>query len=432
MLGKYRHKDFLANGTRENDSCVALKGGLNEHRLGSEKTGYSRLDDPFIPFVTVDVDFTYSPFFGDMQKIMQLPPRDYSSYLESALAYKYKNTIDDSINNGIDLQPCPYNIDMNYLVPCVNGCILTAAEWLYMKLCGVPSIDTYVETSDLNAPPVEADSDEYDAEIAFYNDMINTKLQELAGSSNPWEAEILRNEIADLEDARNQAINNQRVAADSKITVTPTEQPLFHDNSSDYANIEDTRVADFMRSCKMFYELIKNHAYMISSIDLGDIITTYYIDENNYLNVKFNMRLNETVDMKTSRMMHGFMNAIYDTTYMREFIPLNLQKFNMTIYIHDARSFFNDTPAGRMLLRSKASNAISAINSLAAEHTSVMAICLMGCRFASYTNNFNNINLAGVSSPSSQDVIDVTIEADQCTIYMTDIHDLVHGNKNKA
>ena len=99
----------------------------------------------------------------------------------------------------------------------------------------------------------------------------------------------------------------------------------------------------------------------------------------------------------------------------------------MTIYIHDARSFLNNTPAGAMLRRVKNSNKISAINTLASEHTAVMAICLMGCKFVSYTNNFNSIALSGVTIPGSSDVIDVAIEADQCSIYMTDVHDLVHG-----
>lgn len=429
MLGKYRHKDFIANGSREYDSCVALKGGLNENRLGSDKTGYSRIDDPFIPFVTVDIDFTYSPLFGDMQKVINLMPKDYASYLESELLYKYNNIIDSADENaGLELQPCKYNLDMNYMVPAMKGGMLSAAEWLYMKLCGVPEATQYTESADLNAPALETKEDMYDDEIAFYNERIAERLQELANASDPFEAEELRAEIADLEESRMRAIENQQAAAENKITVTPTARPIsYTDNSSDYANIEDTRVSDFIRSCKMFYEMIQNHAYMISSVDLGNILTTYYIDENVTTNVNFNMKFNETVDMKTTRMMHGFMSAMYDPTYVREFIPINLRKFNMTIYIHDARSFLNNTPAGAMLRRVKNSNKISAINTLASEHTAVMAICLMGCRFVSYTNNFNSIALSGVTVPGSSDVIDVAIEADQCSIYMTDMHDLVHG-----
>lgn len=429
MLGKYRHKDFIANGSREYDSCVALKGGLNENRLGSEKTGYSRIDDPFIPFVTVDIDFTYSPLFGDMQRVINLMPRDYASYLESELSYKYNSIVDGTDENaGLEMQPCKYNLDMNYMVPVMKGGMLSAAEWLYLKLCGVPAAAQYTESSDLNAPALETEEDMYDDEIAFYNELIAERLQELANARDPFEAEALRAEIADLEESRMRAIENQQVAAESKITVTPTAQPTsYADNSSDYANIEDTRVSEFIRSCKMFYEMIQNHAYMISSVDLGDILTTYYTDERNALDVKFNMKFNETVDMKTSRMMHGFMNAMYDTTYMREFIPINLRKFNMTIYIHDARSFLNNTPAGAMLRRAKNFNEISAINTLASEHTAVMAICLMGCQFVSCTNNFNSIMLSGAAIPGSSDVIDVAIKADMCAIYMTDVHDLVHG-----
>ena len=426
MLGKYRRRDFTAGGNREFDSCIAIKGGLNEHRLGSANTGYSRLEDPFIPFITIDVDFTYSAFFGDMQKIINVPPREYAAYLDSCLVSKYKAMMDASENNkGIELTANKYNLDMNYLEPTASGISLSATEWLYMKLCGVPSIDGYTDTSDLNAPAAETDTDKYDDEVEAINEKIKDLLNMLSAATDPYEAENIRYRIADLEEERARALDNKQQVEDSAITLTPTTQPTF--NSVEITGIEDARVSDFIRSCKMFYEMVTKHSYMITSIDLGDIITTYYQDENNFVNVKFNMRLGETVDMKASRMMHGFMNAVYDTTYMREFIPMNLRKFNMTLYIHDARSFLNNTPAGAMLRRAKNNNIISQINSLAAEHTATMAICLMGCRFVNYINNFNSIQLSGPSVGPSQDVIDITMEADMASIYMTDIHDLVHG-----
>lgn len=426
MLGKYRQIDFVTNGTGEPDSYIAIKGGLNEHRLGSANTGYSRLDDPFIPFVTVDIDFDTSPFFGNMMRLINIPPREYRPYLESLLSSRYQVYVNESVDtsNGITLSPCAYNLDMGYMMPNITGGNISAAEWLYMKLYGVPSLDEQIDTSDLNAPAAEPQMDNYDEDIERINDEIR-QLQNMLNGADFYDTEKIKEQIADLEEARANQIYAQNIAAASAIKVTPTDNPTIAVSQSN--DILDNRLNDFIRSCKMFYELIRNHAYMITSIDLGDILTAYYQNDNNMLNGAFNLRFGETVDLKTSRMMHGFMNAMYDSIYMREFIPGNLRSFNMTIYIHDARSFFNNTPAGQMLLRAKDNNKLSQINALAAEHTATIAICLMGCKFVSYTNNFNSITMAGPAVGPSQDVIDVSISFDMCKVYMTDIHDLTYG-----
>lgn len=425
MLGKYRHRDFLTNGTGTNDSSIALRGGLNKDRLGSEKTGYTRIEDPFIPFITIDVDFTYSPFFGDMQKIINLLPSQYASYLESKLQNKYRSIVNGEDVNGIQLEPCKYNLDANYMVTTINGDMLSAAEWLYMKLCGVPSLDSNVDVADTNTPTVESDTAKYDEEADDYDQQLNDKLKQMVYVDNVDDADTLNEEIDDLEEAKSQASDNKQAVADSNISVSmPTSQVSFNDISSDYANIEDSRVADFIRSCKMFYELIKNHSYMISAVQLGDFIKEYYNNENNSLSMKLTMKFTETVDMKATRMMHGFMNALYDAAYMRAFIPENLRKFNMTVYIHDARSFLNNNPAGKMLSQLTNSNEVTAINSIAAEHTSTLALCLMGCKFTDYSSSIGDITISNITAGSSQDTVSVSIEADQTSIYMKDIHDL--------
>lgn len=429
MLGKYRRIGFHANGTRVLDSGIATRGGINEDNFGSQHTGYSRLDDPLIPAVTVDVDFSSSPFFGNVETLINISPNDYASHIEASLYAKYQAMMNASdVESAIMVTPNAYNIDMNYMEPTTAGGNISAVEWLYLKLCGVPEMTPTQETSDVNTPAAEPGVEIYNEAIIGMDSYIRRLKTELSATTDVDKAEDIRTKIQDAESARAEAVATRDEVESSQLEFTPTEMPNTSSSPSPSTIISDTRVSNFIRSCNMFYEMVANHAYMISSVDISDILDGYYINENNAANVNIKLRLGETVDMKMTRMMHGFFDAIYDATYQREFIPDNLRKFNMTLYIHDARSFFNNTASGAMLSRilDNPKNEFNNINRLAAEHTSTMAICLMGCKFTSFIpESFNSINMTSVA-PTSQESVSIGVDVDQVGITMVDAHDLIY------
>lgn len=47
----------------------------------------------------------------------------------------------------------------------------------------------------------------------------------------------------------------------------------------------------------------------------------------------------ETLDMKTSAMFNKYFNAAYDRQFRRERLPVNLRRFNCSIFVHDIRNF---------------------------------------------------------------------------------------------
>lgn len=49
----------------------------------------------------------------------------------------------------------------------------------------------------------------------------------------------------------------------------------------------------------------------------------------------------ESLDLRVSSMFNRYFNAIYDRQYRRERVPVNLRRFNCSIYVHDVRNFIS-------------------------------------------------------------------------------------------
>ena len=47
----------------------------------------------------------------------------------------------------------------------------------------------------------------------------------------------------------------------------------------------------------------------------------------------------ESLDLRVSSMFNRYFNAVYDRQYRRERVPVNLRRFNCSIYVHDVRNF---------------------------------------------------------------------------------------------
>ena len=47
----------------------------------------------------------------------------------------------------------------------------------------------------------------------------------------------------------------------------------------------------------------------------------------------------ESLDLRVSSMFNRYFNAVYDRQYRRERVPVNLRRFNCSVYVHDVRNF---------------------------------------------------------------------------------------------
>lgn len=49
----------------------------------------------------------------------------------------------------------------------------------------------------------------------------------------------------------------------------------------------------------------------------------------------------ESLDLRISSMFNRYFNAVYDRQYRRERVPVNLRRFNCSVYVHDVRNFLS-------------------------------------------------------------------------------------------
>ena len=54
---------------------------------------------------------------------------------------------------------------------------------------------------------------------------------------------------------------------------------------------------------------------------------------------KITLTCYESLDLRVSSMFNRYFNAVYDRRYRRERVPINLRRFNCSIYVHDVRNF---------------------------------------------------------------------------------------------
>ena len=89
--------------------------------------------------------------------------------------------------------------------------------------------------------------------------------------------------------------------------------------------------------------MISNYPYIINSITgLDTAYNKHYNITDPYLGSgddKITITCWESLDLRVSSMFNRYFNAVYDRQYRRERVPVNLRRFNCSIYVHDVRNF---------------------------------------------------------------------------------------------
>jgi hypothetical protein len=102
-------------------------------------------------------------------------------------------------------------------------------------------------------------------------------------------------------------------------------------------------------------KLIEKYPYIINSITgLDTAYNKNYGIKDPYLGSgddKITITCWESLDLRVSSMFNRYFNAAYDRQYRRERVPVNLRRFNCSVYVHDVRNFFSQRrdPGNRIL-----------------------------------------------------------------------------------
>ena len=125
--------------------------------------------------------------------------------------------------------------------------------------------------------------------------------------------------------------------------------------SSDYTNPErrNTRelfeipqtVYDMLGFTKDMEDIINQHPYVFQSITgLDEAYKKYFEVKDSYMGSgddKISIECLEFLDLRITSMFNKYFNAAYDRQYRRERVPINLRRFNCSIFVHDIRNFKN-------------------------------------------------------------------------------------------
>ena len=135
---------------------------------------------------------------------------------------------------------------------------------------------------------------------------------------------------------------NQNIANENyNDAIKKDAQPL--DISRDKSIVPTQTVLDMLGFISGMKKMTMNYPYIIQGVSgLDTAYNKHYGIKDPYLGSgddKITLTCLESLDLRVSSMFNRYFNAVYDRQYRRERVPVNLRRFNCSIYVHDVRNF---------------------------------------------------------------------------------------------
>ena len=125
------------------------------------------------------------------------------------------------------------------------------------------------------------------------------------------------------------------------------QSPVVNNKKSIVASQTVLDMLGFISGMK---KLTNKYPYIIQGVTgLDTAYNKHYIVKDPYLGSgddKITLTCLESLDLRVSSMFNRYFNAVYDRQYRRERVPVNLRRFNCSIYVHDVRNFVSRTRQG--------------------------------------------------------------------------------------
>jgi hypothetical protein len=135
---------------------------------------------------------------------------------------------------------------------------------------------------------------------------------------------------------------NQNIADENyNDAIKRDAQPL--EVSRDKSIVPSQTVLDMLGFISGMKKMTMSYPYIIQGITgLDTAYNKHYGIKDPYLGSgedKISLTCLESLDLRVSSMFNRYFNAVYDRQYRRERVPVNLRRFNCSIYVHDVRNF---------------------------------------------------------------------------------------------
>lgn len=109
-------------------------------------------------------------------------------------------------------------------------------------------------------------------------------------------------------------------------------------------------VYDMMGFINGMKDITTMYPYTLQSITgLDEAYKKYFEVKDPYMGSgddKISIECLEYLDLRVSSMFNKYFNAVYDRQYRRERVPINLRRFNCSVFVHDIRNFKNSLNGG--------------------------------------------------------------------------------------
>lgn len=136
---------------------------------------------------------------------------------------------------------------------------------------------------------------------------------------------------------RQQTINENNYNNSIQMDAQPLEL------NKNISVVASQTVLDMLGFISGMKKMVQQYPYIIQSVTgLDTAYKNNYFIKDPYLGSgddKITLTCFESLDLRVSSMFNRYFNAIYDRQYRRERVPINLRRFNCTIYVHDVRNF---------------------------------------------------------------------------------------------
>jgi hypothetical protein len=148
------------------------------------------------------------------------------------------------------------------------------------------------------------------------------------------------NELAGMVDNGDSNIGNNTSSNSGNDPIVTDAAPVESNSSVGFAPRTVLDMLGFIFGMK---KMITQYPYIIQSITgLDAAYNKHYGIKDPYLGSgddKITLTCWESLDLRVSSMFNRYFNAVYDRQYRRERVPVNLRRFNCSIYVHDVRNF---------------------------------------------------------------------------------------------
>jgi hypothetical protein len=267
---------------------------------------------------------------------------DWSSSLYNNVSYFIEEYGSDKINDMVnDLMTYQCDISMSFDENFTSDKIknnLNAISKYENALddirSGLYGMDEYGNICDMTNPTPDSDYSIYLKAKEKYDNDDYSQAEKLKSIAQSGVSEMSK--MISIDD-HSQGIMDENYNESVKHNIQPFEVSRYN------SLVVSQTVLDMLGFITGMKKMTREYPYVIQGVTGLDVAyNKHYGIKDPYLGSgddKITLTCLESLDLRVSSMFNRYFNAVYDRQYRRERVPVNLRRFNCSIYVHDIRNF---------------------------------------------------------------------------------------------